>query len=162
MRGFFKVTITLMSIIGLFLGISILTVSILGISNAVEIVNNNVRYYACAFKVRDSFVEFEAEGEYTLYKEYMRGEDMHIVPPKVSDILPTNEEDPTYYFKGWDWTGDGLVDSTFPTKAYFSFTANAVFDVVYPEKSEESASDTMTNIFDPLLPPSSSGKGGSK
>lgn len=152
MRAFFKVTISFMSIIGLFLGLSILTVSILGITDLIVVNQDTIRHYAYAFLVEDQPIEFLADGEYTVYKTYLRGEDIHIEIPKVDDILPVNEEDPTKYFKGWDWTGDGLIDSSYPKKAYYSLAAHAVFDVVYPEKSEEStsiASDSLPTIFSP-------------
>lgn len=142
MRTFFKVTITLISLLGLLLGVALIVVSVLDIAQLMPIGTDEVRVYGYAFYDRDILV-YSAE--------YKRGEKVDF--SEVPDGYDSVEPDGTIYvYKGWDWTGDGVVDIAFPTAAYVSFTAQTVYEItppyVEPESSEPEPEESSSTTGD--------------
>lgn len=76
-------------------------------------INDNLREYT---------VNFTNEGSLMVSHTYKRGEE--IVPPEGASHSIDGEY--TYFFIGWDITGNGLPDIV-PPRAYYSFNAEACY-----------------------------------
>ena len=75
---------------------------------------------------REYIAYFRSELHSVSWAKYQRGDEI-VVPEDPKHSLKDNWE---YSFKGWDLTGDGIVD-VLPRRAYYSFTAQAVYSEKY-------------------------------